>query len=536
MPSRRHFLAGVGAAGVAPLVGCSRGPSMAGEMSGPDLSVAHRLRDGTPFAAPTQNVTVDTLIVGGGVAGITAAWRLAHHGNDRFFLLESESEWGGNSRAGQNTDSEYPLGAHYLPLPTRESHHVREILAAIGILKGDPFAAKPFYDEIALAYAPQERLYEHGYWHDGLVPHALGDPITQAEIVRFKAAMEVLKRTQGGDGKPLFAIPLALSSQDPAWLALDSLTMRDWLLREGYRSHALHWWVNYGCRDDYGTDYAQTSAWAGLHYFASRNAEAANAEPEAVLTWPEGNAYITRAMLEQVAHKAGSRLQRGFAFAVEPDATGVFVSAFDVSRGLTTRYRCRKLIWAAPAIVLAACGQSLTPAFVAAVREISYAPWLTATLTLRERPTERTGAALAWDNVLYDSPSVGYIDSTHQRRRASPAKRPVLSYYWPLTHLAPKEARQQLLREPWAFWQNAVLTDLAKAHPEIRAITERIDFWRNGHAMAQPKPRAIWGAHRSALLAPHRNILLAHSDAASISIFEEASWYGWQAADAVLRL
>ncbi|MCK7490550.1 MAG: hypothetical protein MZW92_01185 [Comamonadaceae bacterium] len=39
--------------------------------------------------------------------------------------------------------------------------------------------------------------------------------------------------------------------------------MRDWLLAQGLTSPPLHWYVNYACRDDYGTDYAQTSAWAG---------------------------------------------------------------------------------------------------------------------------------------------------------------------------------------------------------------------------------------------------------------------------------
>lgn len=31
----------------------------------------------------------------------------------------------------------------------------------------------------------------------------------------------------------------------------------------------------------------ETSAWAGIHYFASRNGRGANTESQDVITWPE---------------------------------------------------------------------------------------------------------------------------------------------------------------------------------------------------------------------------------------------------------
>ena len=52
--------------------------------------------------------------------------------------------------------------------------------------------------------------------------------------------------------------------------------------------------MNYCCRDDYGAMAADTSAWAGVHYFASRAPE-----EKGPLTWPEGNGWITR-LLQRV--------------------------------------------------------------------------------------------------------------------------------------------------------------------------------------------------------------------------------------------
>ena len=51
------------------------------------------------------------------------------------------------------------------------------------------------------------------------------------------------------------------------------------------------------------------------------------------------------------------------------------------------------------------------PSFLA---EFEYGAWMVANLTLKSRPKSK-GFPFAWDNVLYDSPSLGYVVATHQR-------------------------------------------------------------------------------------------------------------------------
>ncbi len=105
----------------------------------------------------------------------------------------------------------------------------------------------------------------------GLLPHRGLDAAERAEQKRFHDADGGIEAGAGEGWPSCFAIPMALSSRDAAWLALDKLSFRQWLLDNGFTAPTLHWLANYACRDDYGTDYAQTSAWAGLHYFACRN-------------------------------------------------------------------------------------------------------------------------------------------------------------------------------------------------------------------------------------------------------------------------
>ena len=50
------------------------------------------------------------------------------------------------------------------------------------------------------------------------------------------------------------------------------MTFAAWLdARRPAPTPHLRWYLDYCCRDDYGAGAAQVSAWAGLHYFASRH-------------------------------------------------------------------------------------------------------------------------------------------------------------------------------------------------------------------------------------------------------------------------
>ena len=50
-----------------------------------------------------------------------------------------------------------------------------------------------------------------------------------------------------------------------------ALSFAAWLAEHRFDSKPLLWYANYACRDDYGALASDVSAWAGLHYFASRD-------------------------------------------------------------------------------------------------------------------------------------------------------------------------------------------------------------------------------------------------------------------------
>ncbi len=526
MTGRRAFLgAGLGLAAAA----C--GPKVAalppGELLSTRHRIGHRLRDGgLPRAVESRKAKV--VIVGGGIAGLSAAWRLRRAGFDDFELLELEDRPGGNSRYGRNAVTAYPWGAHYVTLPTREARACRLLLAELGVLHGDPEAASPRYDERALCQAPQERLYRNGMWDEGLAPIAGRTSAEVDEWQRFHARMGEFGALRGRDGRRAFSIPVDFSSRDPSLVALDGVSMDAWLRAEGFDSEAVRWLVNYACRDDYGCDYRATSAWAAIHYFASRAEVSREGDHDAVLTWPEGNGFVVRSLMDRYRFPVtpGVLVHR-----VEEKPGEVVLGAWLAAENRAVEIRAERVVWAAPfSFAARALGGG---ELAGALREFESAPWLVANLALSEPPYLHHGAPLAWDNVLYDSPGLGYVVATHQGIATRPGPT-VLTWYMPLTADTPAAGRKRLLETSRDAWARVALDDLAKPHPEIRHIAERVDIFANGHAMVRPRPGLIFGAARERVLAHRGRLHFAHADGSGISIFEEANDRGVLAAEQVL--
>jgi hypothetical protein len=524
---RRHFLlsalAALGASLIPSPIGRDSRP--AGDLLGPSFLSGHKLR-GNDWPAPSEERRVPMLIVGGGIAGLSAAWWLQRSGFTDFRLLELETRPGGNSQWGENRVSAFPWGAHYLPLPGVELSWVRRLLADLGVLQGDPNAAEPRYDERHLCFAPQERLFLHGAWQEGLLPKRGTGRSDRVQFERFLALMDGYRQARGRDGRRAFSLPMGSSSRDERFLGLDRGSMRDWLAEQGFDSPYLHWYVNYACRDDFGCDYRDTSAWAGLHYFAARTGSGEGAREGAVLTWPEGNGWIVRRLLERLEPWIEPRQ---LVFRMAETAEGVAVDAFDAASGQVVRWRAKQVVWAAPSFLLPWVWPGVPDALRRAVRGFEYAPWLVANLTLDGFPEQRGGAALAWDNVLYQSPSLGYVVATHQAWR-SRLRETVLTYYLPLSGMAPAEGRRLLLERTWHEWAEEIFADLARPHPDIRRLTANLDIFRWGHAMVRPRPGFLWGGERELLAEGFGRIHPAHSDLSGFSLFEEAQYRGIVAA------
>lgn len=542
--SRGFAAAWVGAPGIW-LAGCRPriDTGYDGGWVGQDPARGHWLRDGgRPSAGgelPQRRASV--LIVGGGIAGLACARALQQRGIEGVHLLEHEAEAGGNSRAHRMGGMACPLGAHYLPVPGERAPELIELLAEFGLSRDE--GGQRTYDERHLCHSPQERLFVpdpdagerpsadavQPVWHDGLLPPLEALPAaeraaTQVQYRRFAAL--VARQVDAGS----FAVPTARAAWSPELTALDALPFSTWLDEQGLAAPALRWYLDYCCRDDYGAQPARVSAWAGLHYFASRHGFHAPSDevPEPVdqvLTWPEGNAWLVRRLAEPL----GDRLHtHRSVLRVDAGRDGVAVDAWDHATGRAERWHARQVVLATPLFIAQRLWTNPPPALREVVARQAPAPWLVANLLLDAPLVDRPGAAPAWDNVLYRGPALGYVDAMHQSTRPHGGAT-VLSSYWALGGASAAEtaaARRALLDEPWSTWAERVVADLLVAHPDLRRKLRRIDLARYGHAMSVPVPGLRSSAALAALAAPFGRVHLAHADLSAYSVFEEAFFHG----------
>lgn len=500
--------------------------SIKGQIVGANASMGHRLR--TPsLSNPAITSRHDVVIIGGGIAGLSAARQLQKKSVD-FVLLELDEHAGGNSISGENPVSRYPWGAHYLPLPNLSNKPLLEFLQEVNVITHFKNEL-PVFNELYLCFDPKERLYINEHWQEGLIPHNGVPAKDQDEITRFLAMMDDFRNKVGRDQRFAFTIPVAESSSDFAFRKLDLISMETWLLENNFRSSYLRWYVNYCCRDDFGAAATNTSAWAGIHYFASRKGKGYQVASDTVLTWPQGNGWL----VDQLKQPVKEKIQTGcLVTSVELNNQQVKISYFNQSKNEYESILANQVVMATPQFVnqyLIKSARTLTTA------DFHYAPWMVANLTVTGNLNEKRGEALAWDNVIYQGDSLGYVHANHQQLHQSLEKQ-VLTYYRPLVELPYRDTRKKYQAYTWQNWVDSIVTDLKRPHPLIENSIEEAQVWIWGHGMISPPPHFIFGGSRVAAQQSIQNkILFAHSDLSGISIFEEAFYWGNLAAQQVLQ-
>jgi hypothetical protein len=512
---RRAFLGAVAGAAATSLDDRRR---IEGRIVGASARVGHLLRDGAPRLPVDAAVErCDVVVVGGGVSGLAAAWRL-RAASLSVLVVELEPTVGGTSASGDTGVTRYPWGAHYTAAPNVEARAPLKLLSDIGAVTGWDAAGRPVFDPKLLCHAPAERLFYEGAWHEGLTPDGLSAAEIE-EIERFDDVTNELVELVGADGRPAFTIPLDLSSRDPEILALDDITMADWLDQRGFTSAFVRWSVRYACLDDFGGVPEDVSAWAGLHYFAARKLRSAELEGSHFLVWPEGNGRLVRALAELGAPRV---LTRSLARSVQATRDGVEVEVVDAAALVVRRVAARAAVVAAPAFV--------TRRIVAACPELptrSASPWVVANLHVDwpfdpDRP---------WDSVLYGAEGLGYVDARHQMTDLRDGT--VLTYYRAYGEPDVRAARAALVDRPWESLVADALADLAPAHPGLAEEVSRVDVMIWGHGMPRPRPGFLGPRPFEPVVQLGPRVAWAHVDQGGMALFEEALTRGVRAAEAL---
>lgn len=535
MPTRRQFLAHtatLAAAASASWLGyrhLNRPPSI--HINRVGLPLGHLLRDRQLPLTPSRRAQCNILILGSGAAALTAAWQLSKLGQRDFLIAEGFERNGNNAAYTVSGSLQAPTGAHYLAQPSRESQDVRTLLRDLNILQHEMPDGKLVFKDTDLVHAPDERVFHQNTWHDGL-------QIQDADSKRFFQIIGSLKNAYGSDGRKIFAIPIALSSSDPKWRELDTLTFAAWLKSQGFTSPNLLWYLDYCCRDDYGQGIEQVSAFAGLHYFAARGNDHA-----AVLTWADGLNHLSEKIrqfiqleeLNQFPNHAEWTFRQPASLAasavqIVEHADGVNVVLRHNQSGEIIEVQAKKLICAIPLMIAARIiAEPQRYGFTGKLPES--APWLVSNFVLHSFPNEPKNSELAWDNVVYGSRGLGYVVATHQDIRLAKPEISAFTAYAALNHDTPQNVRKWLLNANEADLLDIAAQDLLTVYGKrFWQHVSHIDLTVRAHAMAVPQVGYLNNKVLINLRNHHSRIVFAHSDLSGYSVFEEAAFWGAEAA------
>ena len=199
----------------------------------------------------------------------------------------------------------FPWGAHYVPAPTHQQSGAGQTVRRARACSTAPMpTATRSSPSNLFAAIRRSGMFYRGRWYEGLYLYAGATADDLAQRRRFDAEINRWVAWRDGGGRRAFAIPTAASSDDAESRGARSrFRWPSGSTQRKFTSPRLRWLVDYSCRDDYGLTVEQTSAWAGLFYFASRVVRPGG-EARPLITWPGGNSRL----IEYLGRRTGAAI------------------------------------------------------------------------------------------------------------------------------------------------------------------------------------------------------------------------------------
>ena len=430
-------------------------------LEGDHFAVCHQIRDGHTFAKPDATRNVDIAIVGGGAAGLSAAYFL--RGKD-WLLLEKEEHFGGNAYQEEYEGQAFSTGAAYDFRGSASDQLAKEIgLNLLPIDMHDPTI--------------DNGVYVPDTWGAGLA-HL---PYSKKSVASFrKFADDVLKI-------------------DPRknMMELDARPFTDILA--GYAPEVAKWWDAYG-PSNWGAFTEDTSAYIGVsdaHYMLKK-------EDSQRVILPGGLGCITHKLVEVLKPKFGERmLTNATVVSVVPDADSVRVTC--LSGDKLTTVRAKVALMCTEKFITSRLVAGLPNEQKQAMRRMRYAPYPMINMIF-DTPVYRKG----YDNWCPGNSFTDFIvaDWTIRNQPGYKPKYNILTFYTPLR----ESERATLLQEDDCKELAAkVMKDFQKLLPEFNVDPIEIRVYRRGHPMFMSVP-GQYTVNRMIASRPMERVFFGNSD------------------------
>jgi hypothetical protein len=495
---------------------------------GDDNTTAHAVRDGKMFELPPPaGDLLDCVIIGGGVAGLVAAWKLDKVGAKNFLLLEKDAPVGGFARRDGDAAHPFSQAAAYTVYPYNDN--LIEVYTDLGIVTGLDMDGAAIVDPKYLLKAPGNNVFIDGKWYEDAWETGLDklpfSPQVIADLKAFREDMKTWYNFVGMDGKIGFDTPTDASTADADVRALDGMSLLEYVTKKGWAPEVAQFFEYYA-RSSFGSTHDTLSAWAAINFLGS--------EFYPTIVQPGGNSHLALAL----AAKIGAARLKTNTFVVQAKNEGNEVHVSYLEGGVVKTVRAKTAIFAAYLFV----GKYILPDLLAdaarykAVDAFQYTPYIVANVHVT-----RTPAGLGYDNWCHGDYFMTDIIVADWASFDEPAKAPlsrpnVLTCYCPL--IGPNR-RAELLDRPYEAYEKLLLDSLEKVLPGVRDTVTAVDLYRWGHAMLAPNKGFVFGKEREDSQKPLGLISFARHDVDALPAFENSVGAAYRAVEevrAVLKL
>ncbi len=461
-----------------------------------DIHTGHLIFKSSTFPK-ADSITTETLIVGGGVAGLSAANALK--GQD-FLLCELSDDLGGTSSSMTTDGVTFAQGAHYdLGYPANYGKDGLELLKSLDIISYHPWKNTwSFKDEQYIIPNPRKnQCFQEGKMRP--------DVLEEGEL---KEQFQKLLRPYYNR----MPMPTTLVAEDLR--ILNDITFFDLLDQNLELTPAFKRGLDYHMLDDWGGTTEQVSALAGIHYFTCRPYETQVVD---LFSPPDGNGYFIKKLANNLP--ADRLLTRHLVKSIKAEGEGFVTEVVDIQAQSVREIKSSNVIYAGQKHALKYIMPDQYPFFEAN----TYAPWLVLNLIL-DNQLDKKGF---WQNemLMDDETFMGFVDSDMQE--TSEREHRVLTAYYCLppesrNDLKNVEANKQVITEKTVGYLNQYFDE------DISGLIKEVHVKVMGHAMPIPKPGYLFADKNQNRL--YANMTFAGVDNARLPLFFEAMDSGIQAA------
>jgi hypothetical protein len=466
--SRRNFIKYVVAGSVA--AGCPIDKALLAEptasapsplVEGDHFAICHEIRDGHSFPKPDVTRKVEIAIVGGGMAGLSAAYFLREKD---WLLLEKEEHFGGNAYEEEYQGQFFSTGAAYDYRGSFSDQLAKEI--GINLLPID---------------MPDPTIDNHTYvpdtWRSGL-EHL---PYPKDVVASFKKFRDdVMKSDVRGQ-----------------MLELDSKPFTD--ITGAYAPEVAKWWDAYG-PSNWGAFTEDTTAFIGV--FDAQYLIKGEDNTRVIL--PGGLGCISYKLVEVLKPKYGERmLSDASVVSIVPDKDEVRITYSQ--GGKLTTVSAKIAIVCTPKFFTARIVAGLPNEQKQAMRRMRYAPFPMINMIFDQFVYRR-----GYDNWCPGNSFTDFIvaDWTIRNQPGYKPEYNILTFYTPLRE---SERSTVLEEEDCKALAGKVLKDFQKALPEFNMDPVEIRVYRRGHPMMMAVP-GQYTKNRMIASRPMDRIFFGNSD------------------------